>query len=111
MAKQLKDKIKFIMEAIKEGRYRYTIHGAKQRIARRIKRKEIEQAINSGAVIEDYSEHHYGPACLLIGKTERDKVLHILCSLQEVVDIITVYEPDLEEWEEDLKHRRKNENK
>jgi len=30
---------------------------------------------------------------------------------QEVVDIITVYEPDLEEWEEDLKHRRKNENK
>lgn len=107
MTKQLQNKMEYIIEAVRDGRYRYTVYGAKQRIARRIKRKEIEQAINSGEIIEDYHEHHYGPACLLIGKTERDKVLHILCSLQEVVDIITVYEPDLEEWEEDLKHRRK----
>lgn len=83
------------MEAVKEGRYRYTIHGAKQRIARRIQRKEIEEAIGSGEVIEDYPEHHYGSACLLLGKTAEGKNLHILCSLQNIVDIVTVYEPDL----------------
>ena len=42
MIKQLQDKIKFIKEAVKDGKYRYTIHGAKQRIARRLRRREIE---------------------------------------------------------------------
>jgi len=107
MVKQLQDKIKFIKRAVKKGKYRYTIHGAKQRIARRISKIEIEEAVNNGEIIEDYPEHHYGPACLLLGKTGKDKALHILCSLQEIVDIVTIYEPDLEEWEEDLKTRRK----
>lgn len=107
MAKKLQGKLDHIRKAVTEGKYRYTVHGAKQRIARRISRREIEQAIKSGEIIEDYPEHHYGPACLLLGKTTRGKNLHILCSLQEVVDIITVYEPDLIEWEEDLKYRRK----
>jgi len=101
------EKLDHIKKAVARGKYKYTLHGAKQRIARRLKRKEIEQAIKSGEIIEDYSEHHYGPACLLLGKTAEGKSLHALCSLQEVVDIITVYEPDLSEWEEDLKTRRK----
>lgn len=111
MAKKIQDKLEHIKEAVAEGKYRYTIHGAKQRIARRIRRREIEQALKGSEIIEDYPDHHYGPACLLLGKTTKGKNLHILCSLQEIVDIITVYEPDLVEWEEDLKTRRKNENK
>lgn len=111
MAKKLQKKLDYIKKAVAEGKYRYTIHGAKQRIARKLERKEIEEAIKSGEIIEHYPEHHYGSACLLLGKTAKAKSLHILCSLQEVVDIITVYEPDLVEWEEDLKTRRKNENK
>ncbi len=106
MAKQLQNKLDYIKKAVAEGRYRYTIHGAKQRIARRIKRQEIEEVVDSGEVIEDYPKHHYGPACLLLGKTAAGKSLHILCSLQNMVDIITVYEPDLVEWEKDLKTRR-----
>lgn len=107
MAKKLQEKLDHIRKAVAEGKYRYTIHGAKQRITRRIRRKEIEQTIKSGKIIEDYPDHHYGPACLLLGNTAKGKNLHILCSLQEIVDIITVYEPDLIEWEEDLKTRRK----
>lgn len=107
MIQKLQDKIQFIRKAVKDGNYRYTIHGAKQRIARRLKRKEIEEVIESGEIIEDYPDHHYGPACLLLGKTIKGKTLHVLCSLQVMVDIITVYEPDLVEWEEDLKTRRK----
>ncbi len=110
MVKKLQEKLDHIKKAIAEGKYRYTVHGAKQRIARRLKRKELEEAIKSGEIIEDYPKHHYGPACLLFGKTAKNKNLHILCSLQEIVDIITVYEPDLIEWEEDLKTRRENEN-
>lgn len=107
MAKKLQDKMQHITEAVKDGRYRYTVHGAKQKIARRLRRAEIEEALKTGEVIEDYPEHHYSPACLILGRTEKGKALHILCSLQEIVDIITVYEPDLTEWKEDLKTRRK----
>lgn len=107
MDKRLQEKLDHIKKAVAKGRYKYTLHGAQQRIARRLKRKEIEEAISSGEIIEDYPEHHYGPASLLLGKVGEGKALHVLCSLQEIVDIITVYEPDLKEWEEDLKTRRK----
>lgn len=106
MARKLREKLGHIKKAIAEGRYRYTIHGAKQRIARRIRRYEIEESIADGEIIEDYPEHHYGSACLLLGKTAKGKSLHILCSLQKIVDVITVYKPDLIEWKEDLKTRR-----
>jgi hypothetical protein len=33
-------------------------------------------------------------------------MLHLVCSCRSVVDIITVYEPDLVEWEPDLRTRR-----
>ncbi len=107
MSKKLQEKLDHLKTTVIEGKYRYTLHGAKQRIARRLKRKDIEAAIKSGEIIEDYPDHHYGPACLLLGKTAKNKKIHILCSLQDTMDIITVYEPNLVEWEEDLKTRRK----
>lgn len=107
MARKLKEKSDHIKKAVAEGRYQYTIHGAKQLIGRRLRRIEVEEAVKNGEIVEYYPDHHYGRACLLLGKTAQGKSLHILCSLQEIVDIITIYEPDLVEWEEDLKTRRK----
>lgn len=104
---KLQENLDHIKKAVAAGKYKFTLHGAQQLIARRLKRKELEEAVLSGEIIEDYPEHHYGSACLLLGKTTDGKSLHVLCSLQEVVDIITVYEPDLEEWEEGLRTRRK----
>lgn len=107
MAEDLKQKMLKIIQSVSEGNYRYTIHGAHQRIERNLNREEIEETIKSGENIEDYPEHHYGPACLILGKTKQGKVIHIVCSQKEMVDIITVYEPDLADWESDLKTRRK----
>lgn len=104
---KLQENLDHIKKAVLTGKYKFTLHGAQQLIARRLKRKELEEAVLSGEIIEDYPEHHYGPVCLLLGKTRKGKNLHVLCSLQEVVDIITVYEPDLIGWEEDLKTRRR----
>lgn len=93
--------------AVAEGRYRYTIHAAQQRIARRIRRAEIEYALANGEIVEDYPEHHYGPACLVLGRTLEGRALHLVCSLRSPVDLITVYEPEPDEWEEDWKRRRR----
>jgi hypothetical protein len=101
------EKLHVIAQAIKTGKYRYTIHAAEQRIARSVARKEIEQVLLTGDVIEEYPDHHYGQACLVMGKTDKGRVLHVLCSLKEGLAIVTVYEPDLNKWEADLKTRRK----
>jgi hypothetical protein len=95
-----------IARAVAEGRYRYTVHGAQQRIARGLHRQDIEDAIAGGEIIEDYPTHHYGPACLILGRTRSGKALHLVCSKRTTVDIITVYEPDVTEWETDLRTRR-----
>ena len=99
-------KMAAIARSVAAGQYRYTIHGAQQRIARRISGHEVEEAIASGTIIEDYPQHHHGPAALILGHTSRQRALHVLCSVRPIVDIITVYEPDLAEWEPDLSTRR-----
>lgn len=95
-----------LARAVAQGQYRYTVHGARQRITRGLSRAEIEDAIQSGEIIEDYPAHHYGPCCLTLGRTIQGKALHMVCSCRSVVDIITVYEPDLAEWEPDLRTRK-----
>ena len=107
MAEDLKQKMSRIIQSVSQGKYRYTIHGAGQAIARNLKRKKNEEVIGSGEIIEDYPDHHYGPACLILGKTTEGKAVHLVCSQKELVDIVTVYEPDLMDWELDLKTRRK----
>jgi hypothetical protein len=100
-------KLAHIIQCARLGKYRYTLHAAQRRIQRGVTREEIEEVLTRGDIIEEYPAHHYGPACLLFGRTTQGRALHILCSLRETVDIITVYEPELTEWEEDLKTRRK----
>lgn len=106
MPDDLQQKMTLIAQAVASGHYRYTVHGAQQRIARGIQGHETEEVIATGEIIEDYAQHHHGPACLVLGRTAQGKVLHILCSCRPVVDIITVYEPNLSEWAQDFKTRR-----
>jgi Domain of unknown function (DUF4258) len=106
MSSDLKQKMAQIAQAVAAGHYRYTVHGAQQRIARGLHRQDIEATIKSGEIIEDYANHHYGPACLVLDRTLMGRVLHIVCSVKPVVDIITVYVPDPSEWSADFRTRR-----
>ena len=106
MDADLAEQMAQLARAVASGQYRYTVHGAQQRIARRLRREEIEDAIASGDIIEDYPRHHYGPACLILGHTSQGRSLHVVCSVRGLIAIITVYEPDPTEWEADLRTRR-----
>ena len=107
MSSPLDRQMAAIAQAVAQGQYRYTVHGTRQRIERHLRDADIEEAIQSGEIIEDYPEHHYGPCCLILGYTSGGKALHMVCSCRSVVDIITVYEPDPSEWELDLRTRRR----
>lgn len=98
-----------IREKVSIGKYVVSFtHTEKLRI-RKISVMEIEQAINNGKIIEPYPGDPRGPSCLIMGFADNGRPLHIVCGKvdQEEVLIITAYEPDSREWEEDMKTRKK----
>ncbi len=99
--------IEEIRKGFKEKRYEYSQHAVDQSILRYIADNEIIEVINNGEIIEDYPKDKFGPSCLIYGKTDLERPLHIQCSypIRLKIKIITVYEPDVEEWI-DYKMRR-----
>ena len=61
---------------------------------------KIRQAGANAEIIEDYPDDKYSPSCLLLGFTEEERPLHIQVSYMDsdLVKIITLYEPDEDEW-------------
>jgi len=100
--------IETIQEKIKEGRYSISFTHTEKLRQRRIKAEDIEQAIATGSVIEDYPEDRRGPSCLLLGFAGK-RPLHVVCGQLKTdeVLIITEYEPDVAEWEGDWQTRKR----
>ena len=90
--------ILLIQERIRTGEYRFSEHAVKRMIKRGIDRYEVEEAIFEGELVEKYPDDKYSPSCLICGKTQVGRVLHVQASLPPFVVIVTAYEPDPEEW-------------
>lgn len=98
-----------IVEAFRAQRYPFFAHASDRAAKRNIRSTEIEQAIATGHVIEDYPDDKYGPSCLIVGHTQAQRPLHIQVSYPPNVQIITIYEPSIDEWEADLDTSKSNE--
>jgi hypothetical protein len=90
--------IKPIQEHILFGNYRFSEHAIKRMIERHIERSEVEEAVHSGTIIEEYPDDKYSPSCLIFGQTLMKRDLHVQTSLPPRVIIVTIYEPDPDEW-------------
>lgn len=97
---------------IKASQFEFSKHAVDQSISRRISVQEVKEAIAKGEIIENYPEDRYGPSCLIFGRTETDRPLHIQCSYpsRPLIKIITLYEPDAALWI-NLKQEDQNEKK
>ena len=91
-----------IRDKIRENRYEFSKHAVDRMIQRHITVAEVREALDSGTIIEDYPEDKYGPSCPIFGCTIKDRTLHIQCSHPErpLLKIVTVYEPDPDEWDD-----------
>lgn len=87
--------------------YLLTLHASNRAVERAILSREIEEAVANGEIIEEYPTDKYGPTCLILGKTESQRVLHVLVSYPEQPKVVTVYEPSPDEWEADWKTRKR----
>lgn len=88
----------------------FTKHAAIRSFTRHIAVSEIREAIAVGKVIEDYPDDKYGPSCLVFGRTASNRPLHVQCShpVRDILKIITVYEPDPDEWIEFRQRKSKD---
>jgi hypothetical protein len=90
--------IKDIQDKIEIGEYRFSDHSVKRMIDKSIDRHEVEEAVQDGEIIEVYPDDKYSPSCLIYGKTSKERNLHVQVSYPPTVVVITIYEPDPEEW-------------
>ena len=98
------DKIK---QLIKDKKIRWTNHVIIRLFQRNITQSDVEYAILSGEIIEEYERDYPYPSCLVYGINLNKEVIHIVCGLSEdELWIITAYYPDITEWENDMKTRR-----
>jgi hypothetical protein len=90
-----------------QEKYEFSKHAVDQTILREITLKEIREAMNKSEVIEDYPDDKYGSSCLVFGLTKKNRPIHIQCSYptRSIIKVVTVYEPDPEQWIEFKKRR------
>lgn len=90
--------ISLIQDKIRKGQYYWRQHAIERSIERQVAEEEVAEVILSGEIIEEYSEDKYGPSCLIFGRTRTGRPIHVQCSLPPSVWIITLYEPNPDEW-------------
>ncbi|NOX62847.1 MAG: DUF4258 domain-containing protein [Chloroflexi bacterium] len=95
-----------IREKILTGAFEFSEHALEQSIIRHISVQEVHEAIRNAEIIEDYPDDKYGPSCLVLGFTRRNRPLHIHLSYpsRPPIKIITLYEPDPLRW---IDHRKR----
>ena len=78
---------------------RVTQHASQEMVAEDIALSEVFEGVASGDVLENYPEHRRGPCCLLHGRTNVGRDLHVVCTTAgPMLVIITVYEPKPPKW-------------
>ena len=92
--------LEMLCQQLSQGEFELSRHAFRRAVERNISETEIRQAGANAEIIEDYPDDKYSPSCLLLGFTEEERPLHIQVSYidSDLVKIITLYEPDEDEW-------------
>ncbi|MEI6786837.1 MAG: DUF4258 domain-containing protein [Verrucomicrobiota bacterium] len=96
-----------IQLALVAGQFEFSRHAFRRVVERNISEQEIREAGEKVEVIESYPQDKYSPSGLLLGITRAGRALHLQVSFAEsdATKIITIYEPDPNEWIENRKRR------
>ncbi|MBM4256043.1 MAG: DUF4258 domain-containing protein [Deltaproteobacteria bacterium] len=100
-----------IRALIRAGKYEFSIHAEKERQADKITLEELEEALSSCKVIEDYPTDPRGASCLVLGFAG-ERPVHAVCAIKhdpEEVLFITIYDPSKrpEKWSDNYQRRRR----
>jgi len=69
---------------------------------------DVVCVLRGATVIENYPDHKRGPCCLVYGRNQAGRDLHVVCTTSlDFAVIITVYEPKEPKWETPLTRGRR----
>jgi hypothetical protein len=96
---------------VAEGKYTFSKHAEREREADMILVRELEEALRTCEIIEDYPDDPRGASCLVLGLADQ-RPLHAVCALKhdpEEMFLITVYDPTKrpEQWTDQYRRRRR----
>ena len=101
-----------ILDDVREAaqkKFLFLPHAIRQmsRPARMITPSEVKAVVLQGELLEDYPQDPRGHSCLLLGFSDGNRPVHVVCSPKdEYLAIITAYLPDPAQWSEDFRGRR-----
>ena len=97
-----------IRAQVRQGLVRITQHAHQEMAEEDITWEEVEQAIASAQLLENYPRHRRGACCLICGYTADGRPLHVVCTTSRpMLIIITVYEPRPPKWVTPVQRGRK----
>jgi hypothetical protein len=71
--------------------------------------EEALRALRTGEIIEEYPDDEPYASCLILGRTDTGRPLHLVCApvtAEQRLIVITVYEPDARRWDSEFRRRR-----
>ncbi|HED08289.1 MAG TPA: DUF4258 domain-containing protein [Ignavibacteria bacterium] len=86
----------------------FTMHSAQQCVKqnRMISPNEIHKVIKTCEIIEDYPFDTRGHTCLISGKGNDKRPIHLVCfPTDNFLQIITAYLPEEKKWDDNSKNR------
>ena len=99
--------VEFIRDSVGSGAYGLSVHADDERLADGLTVREVEEALVSAELLEDYPDDPRGHSCLVLGYTGGQPV-HVVCGLsrQGRAIVITVYRPRLPKWKDERTRNR-----
>ena len=96
-----------IQRQLAVGEFEFSRHAFRRAVERNISEQEIREAGAKAEIIEDYPDDKYSPSGLYFGATAALRPLHFQVSYMEsdLTKIITIYEPNPNEWVDYRKRR------
>ncbi|MBI5474369.1 MAG: DUF4258 domain-containing protein [Ignavibacteriae bacterium] len=86
--------LEWIRERVRSNNYKYSLHGDKEREADNLLFDEVEQALTTGRILEQYEDTGRGESCLMVGFTNEGKPIHVVCGERNnLMIIVTTYIP------------------
>jgi hypothetical protein len=84
----------------------FHVHTLQRMFERGVTYEEVTETLKTGEMIEEYSDNKLYPSRLLLGWPQ-ERPLHVVAAVGEpdTAVIITVYEPDPDQWDDEFKRR------
>ena len=91
----------FIKKAAQAGHYELSLHADEERLNDHLTIAELEEALASCEIIEQYTDDPRGESCLALGFC-RGKPIHVVCGKRREgkLFLITVYIPAEPKWKD-----------